>query len=1309
MKLDAASTPYSFLQGTGTLGQLILDHDWSASPLGPIDNWPQSLKTSISLMINSRQPMWLGWGEEATFFYNDAYIAVLSESKHPWALGRPVTEVWAEIWDICGPLADKVFQHAEATLVDDIRLFMNRDSGLEENYFSFSYSPIRDESGKVGGLFCTNAEMTSKHLNARRLRTLSELAQRALVEKTASGAAATAAAILAQNPDDIPFALLYLTDCDRRQVRLEQSVHILPLSLVVPDSADVGHVDLGRMDVDNTAVSHIDNDVKATPTFWPFAQALGAGGKTVVDVSGLDTLPLGPADQPLRQAVMLPLQTPGQEHPLGVLICGVNPTRPLDEDYATFFNLLAGQVGMAIQNARSVEAEKQRADLLAELDQAKTTFFSNVSHEFRTPLTLMLGPLDDMIADKEHGLPPAQQERAQMLRRNALRLQRLVNALLDFSRTQAGRTQASYVQIDLAAFTADLASTFRSTIEGAGLTFEVDCPPLAEETYVDPSMWEKIVLNLLSNAFKFTFAGKISVRLRGHGDHIRLTVSDTGVGIASDQLPLVFKRFHRIEGSQSRTHEGSGIGLALVRDLVTLLGGAIGVDSDLELGSSFTLTIPSGRAHLPSERVVESLGPVNSSLSPLGDAYAAEADRWSGARNGNTAEPEDAATAERNRANQVLSASARILVADDNADMREYLSNLLQSHWRVEAVGNGVEALESVRANPPDLILSDVMMPQLDGFGLLAALRSNDASKDIPFFLLSARSGEEARLEGLTAGADDYLVKPFSSRELIARIESMLLRSQIRAMEKRHADRMATIFAQAPVAIAITRGPNHVFELANAPYQELVGNRPIIGRSVRESLPELEGQTVLDLLDNVYRTAEPYIGRSMGVRLRRSPGEVDERFFDFVYQPMLKTDGSIEGIAVVAFEVTELTRARQTAEIANRTKDEFLAMLGHELRNPLTPILTAVHLMRLRGGGGMEKECSVIERQARHLVRLVDDLLDVSRVAQGKINLQKKKLEIADIISKAIETASPLLEERQHRLTVNVPAQGLQVHADPERLTQVLANLLTNACKYTENRGHIRVDAMLDNNQIVVEIRDNGIGIRADMLPHVFEMFAQETQAIDRAGGGLGLGLAIVRSLTELHGGTVHVFSAGPGTGSVFTIKLPAVLSDATPILLPLTPDNLLGMQPLEEGCPILIVDDNLDAAQILGELLTMQGHEIRIAYDGPSALDIVKDFTPRIALLDIGLPIMDGYEVAGHLRAMPHLEGISLIALTGYGQASDKLRSLRAGFDHHLVKPVDIDVVEELIRSTLAAPDEPAVAVLGHRVAGSESDAEPA
>ncbi|MFL9879601.1 ATP-binding protein [Herbaspirillum rhizosphaerae] len=1299
MNLDSTSAQFGFLKGTGTLGQLIFEHDWSSSPLGPISHWPQSLKTAVSLMLNSRQPMWLGWGEQITFLYNDAYIDVLSQAKHPWALGRPAAEVWSEIWDICGPLADKVFKHGEATFVDEVRLFMSRKSGPEENYFSFSYSPIRDESGEVGGLFCPNAEMTAKHLNARRLRTLSELASGALMERTADAAAATAANILVKNPDDVPFALLYLTDCSQRQAVLKQTVNMLPLNGIAPEYIS--------LDAVGTQI-----DMRVLPLngqLWPVAHVLENVTKEVVDVAHIDTLPLGLADQRIRQAIMLPLASPGLERPIGVLICGINPTRPLDDDYQTFFDLVAGQIAAAIQQARTAEAEKQRADLLAELDQAKTAFFSNVSHEFRTPLTLMMGPLDDMLSDHEHALAPVQQQRANMLRRNTQRLQKLVNTLLDFSRIQAGRADASYAKVDLAALTSDLASTFRSTIEGAGLVFEVDCPHLKEETYIDVTMWEKIVLNLLSNAFKFTLDGKISIKLSGHGDHIALSVTDTGVGIAKDQLPLVFKRFHRVEGVQARTHEGSGIGLALVRDLVNLQGGTIEVDSTPQFGSAFVLTIPTGRAHLPADRVVDTAEDeaVHSSLSPLATTYAAEATRWIAANQAADQEALQVSPLQSSSASRdsLVCLGARILVADDNADMRDYLTNLLQPHWEIQTVANGLDALEAARSYPHDLILSDVMMPQLDGFGLLERLRADDATRNIPFILLSARAGEEARLEGLAAGADDYLVKPFSSRELIARIESMLLRSQIRAMEKRHADRMSTIFAQAPVAIAITRGPNHVFELANAPYMELIGNRPIIGKSVRESLPELEGQSVLSLLDDVYRHAEPHIGRSLGVSLKRSStGIAEERFFDFVYQPMLKPDGSIEGIAVVAFEVTDLTRARQAAEVANRTKDEFLAMLGHELRNPLTPILTAVHLMRLRGGG-VEKECSVIERQARHLVRLVDDLLDVSRVAQGKINLQKKKIEIADVIAKAIETASPLLEERHHRLSIHVPSQGLLVHADPERLTQVLANLLTNAGKYTENRGHISIEAVLENNQIVIDVRDNGIGIKAEMLPHVFDMFAQETQAIDRAGGGLGLGLAIVRSLTELHGGSAHVYSAGVGMGSVFTIKLPAVMSETTPLLLPLPTIDAIELTPAGDTCAILIVDDNQDAAQILGELLSMQGHDVRVAYDGPSALDAVKHFTPRIALLDIGLPIMDGYEVAGHLRALPHLQGIGLIALTGYGQASDRLRSANAGFDHHLVKPVDIDVVEELIRATLAArPVDPQIPSAVLAAAGDNS-----
>ena len=462
-------------------------------------------------------------------------------------------------------------------------------------------------------------------------------------------------------------------------------------------------------------------------------------------------------------------------------------------------------------------------------------------------------------------------------------------------------------------------------------------------------------------------------------------------------------------------------------------------------------------------------------------------------------------------------------MADDNADMRDYVRRLVAGRWDVEAVGNGRQALAAVRRQRPDLVITDVMMPELDGFGLLAAIRADEQLRDIPVLMLSARAGEESRLEGLQAGADDYLVKPFSARELLARVEMQLLRASMRAVENLQRRQLADIVRQAPAAIAILRGPEHVFELANPTYLALIGHRDVVGRPIRQALPELAGQGIYELLDEVYASGRPHIGQALRLMVARTiDGEPEECYFDFVYQPMRDATQEIDGIAVVAFEVSELAKARREAEAANRTKDEFLAMLGHELRNPLAPMLTALQLMRLRGGDALEKERTVIERQTRHLVRLVDDLLDVSRIARGKIELRLERVDVAEVVAKAIEMASPLLEEREQDLQVAVP-RGLAVDADPARLAQVIANLLTNAAKYTDKGGSVAVAAREDDGRIVITVRDTGIGIAPEMLSRVFDMFTQERQSLDRTQGGLGLGLTIVRNLMALHGGTVTV------------------------------------------------------------------------------------------------------------------------------------------------------------------------------------------
>lgn len=387
----------------------------------------------------------------------------------------------------------------------------------------------------------------------------------------------------------------------------------------------------------------------------------------------------------------------------------------------------------------------------------------------------------------------------------------------------------------------------------------------------------------------------------------------------------------------------------------------------------------------------------------------------------------------------------------------------------------------------------------------------------------------------------------------------------------------------------------------------------------------------------------------------------------------------------------DTARVLAEREEALRAKDEFLAMLGHELRNPLAPIETALQIMRLRGDGPFEREHSVIQRQVSHLTRLVDDLLDVSRVTRGKIDLKKEPVEMAELVARAIEMTSPLFDERRQALDADVPQHGLMVHADPFRLAQVVANLLTNAAKYTEPGGHITVHAARCGDEIVLEVRDTGIGISAELLPRVFELFVQERQSLERSNGGLGLGLAIARSLVTLHGGSVAAHSDGRGQGSAFEIRLPAMGSVGSAVRQGQElPVRLAPPAPTPSGLRVLIVDDNVDAAEMLAEALGMRGCLTRVAYDGPGALRVYQEFQPTLALLDIGLPGMDGYELAGHLRALNGIGDLRLIAVTGYGQHRDRQRSRAAGFETHLVKPVDFDALDRVLASQGAGAAEP-------------------
>src|SRR5271163_1577473 len=751
-----------WVRGGGVLGKLVGEFDWSKTPLGAIEEWPQSLTTVVRTLLTSRFAMWMSWGPELTFLYNDDYARMTLGKKHPWALGKPSQEVWKEIWNDISPRIHRVLDSGEATWDEALLLFLERSGYREETYHTFSYSPLSGDDGKVAGHLCVVTEETDRIIAERRLKTLRSLAGELSKTITEEDVVACIARCLGENQKDLPFTVLYLFSEDGKEARLACQTGIVEGHPAAPESIQLAD----------------------TNQPWPISDLLNGRDSIVVEnlPERFESLPSGFWDQSPWRGILLPITSQAQDKPAGVIVAALNPFRPLDVSYAGFINLVAGQIAASIANARAYSAEKKRAEALAEVDRAKTAFFSNVSHEFRTPLTLMLGPLQDLLARSQTHLSPTAKEQLELANRNGARLLRLVNTLLDFSRIEAGRVHAVYQATDLAAFTAELASVFRSATERAGLRLLVNCNPTSELAYVDRDMWEKIVLNLVSNAFKFTFDGEIEVSLRQVGTTAELRVRDSGVGIPVDEIPRLFDRFHRVSNTRSRTHEGSGIGLALVHELVKLHGGFVRVESVPEQGSTFIVSIPLGQDHLASGQVG---GDRALSSTATGSApFVEEALRWLP-----QAAPSDSAS-QIAPDYELMAVPApnspprqgrpRVLIADDNVDMRLYLTRLLAERFEVQAVANGRAALEAISQTAPDLVLCDVMMPELDGYGLLRELRAQAATRTLPFILLSARAGEESRVAGLDAGADDYLVKPFSARELIARVQTHLQLAQVR-------------------------------------------------------------------------------------------------------------------------------------------------------------------------------------------------------------------------------------------------------------------------------------------------------------------------------------------------------------------------------------------------------------------------------------------------------------------------------------------------------------------------------------------------
>lgn len=659
-----------------------------------------------------------------------------------------------------------------------------------------------------------------------------------------------------------------------------------------------------------------------------------------------------------------------------------------------------------------------------------------------------------------------------------------------------------------------------------------------------------------------------------------------------------------------------------------------------------------------------------------------------------------------------------LIVEDDLGLARLQQRRLERAGYVVHTVATAEEAAQRAGHGDIDLLILDEQLPGgVSGMELYRRMRA--AGLDVPAILATGRHQEELLLHALRVGVRDFILKtPEYLESLLPAIERVLkqVRTERQLAESREHARQALLRQReleaeiaerkrkeealrlAEEALVISRARlDLVVESTNLglwycdlPFAELVWN----DNCKRHFGLPLDARITMDLFyarlhpDDRERTrqavecaihkGDPYdieyrtLEAEGGIRWIRAIGRT---FFDASGKP-LRFDG-------VTVDVTEQKRAEEMLKETDRRKDEFLAMLGHELRNPLAPIRNAVHILQLVAPTDeqVRRPLGVIDRQARQLAGLVDDLLDVSRITRGQIHLHKQTLDVATVVAQAVETSRPLLEERRHRLVVQQPPQPIFVEADPARLAQVILNLLNNAAKYTEEGGRVWLTVEPDGDEVALHVRDTGMGISADMLPKIFEPFTQVEQTLHRAQGGLGIGLTLVRRLVEIHGGSVQAFSEGRGHGSEFVVRLPRA---AAPPMV--TRNGRSEPEKAKLSHRILIVDDNKDSAESLAMLMRLLGHEVSTAHDGEAGLHAAAQFGPDIVLLDIGLPRLDGLEVARRLRGDLGLRNTLLIAMTGYGQEEDRRRSRGAGFDAHLVKPVDFGELQMLLQRGAAA-----------------------
>lgn len=1114
-----------FLSGGGEMGQRMRDFDWSQTALGPVHTWPQSLRTCVRIMLTSRQPIWIGWGKEWIKLYNDPYKAIVG-GKHPWALGAPANVVWREIWDHIDPLYNSVMNNDEGTYEESQLLIMERNGYPEETYYTFSYTPIPGDNGGTAGMICANTDDTDRIISQRQLKTLTRLGKNLANSLSNEEVISKTIESLVENKHDFTYVLFYVIDGDKATLSgntdLGSSAHMVPSTINLQENNDLAEV--ARQAVQTREIQLLREVHKS-----------------------LGVLPKGAWEISSDKAIVLPIVQASSRDAFGFLIIGFNPYRLPDEKYSSFFRLVADQVATSFADVHVLEEERKRAESLAEIDRAKTIFFSNISHEFRTPLTLMLSPVEDALNDPR--TIPDNKLRMEVVYRNGLRMQKLVNTLLEFSRIEAGRVEGKFERVDICTLTEDLASTFRSAIEKAGMQLEFTCTKITGDVYVDPEMWERIILNLVSNAFKYSKKGKIIVGVMQQGNEVLVSVSDTGVGIPQDQLSKIFERFHRVENTEGRSLEGTGIGLAMVKELVKLHSGTIEVSSEPGKGSVFTISLPMGKQHFPEDKISKTSQ--TNTIYKHAEAFVEEALKWSDGL------PKENELAWNN------GTQYKVLLADDNADMLQYVNRLLSDEFTVITAGDGEDAWQKALIHKPHLLLSDIMMPRLDGLGLLKKMRSHPDTKNTPVIFLSARAGEEAKVEGLDAGADDYLVKPFTAKELMVRVTNLVRISEVRRETEKQ---FYHLFVQAPAIINVFKGADFRFELFHPKNREFFGDVDYTGMPLEEVLPGEDGQRIIAIMREVYST---------GQTIRLDEEHIRDRYFNSIYQPWYDIKGKIQGVINFAIEITDAVETKQkiaASEVASRKKIEeserkyrelsgeleaivekrtkelkrsnddlqqFAHVASHDLKEPVRKFRTFINRLKDEYGGQLpDKGKNYLDKMEHASERMSSMIVGVLKYSS--INETEQEISTVDVneIIKHIETDLEVIIQQKNAVINknNLPSlEGASV-----LIYQLFYNLINNSLKFSEKQPIINISSSIVNldgtayAKIIVD--DNGIGFDEGFSEKIFEAFTR-LNSKDKYEG-TGLGLALCKKIVERHHGTISATSK-ENDGALFTIHLP--------------------------------------------------------------------------------------------------------------------------------------------------------------------------